>query len=68
MTVNLKDGHGGAVCDLSQEGAVAQRQQITWTAHTAARNVATVLLTVGEDDYRLFDGPLAAAPAVVAAD
>ena len=68
VTVNLEDGHGGAVCDLSQEGAVAQRQQIVWTAHTAARNDAPVLVTVGEDDYRLFDGPLVADPSLLAAD
>jgi hypothetical protein len=68
VTVNLEDGQGGAACDLSEEGAVAQRQQIVWTAHTAARNDAPVLVTFGEDDYRLFDGPLVADPAVLAAD
>jgi hypothetical protein len=68
VTVNLEDGQGGAACDLSQEGAVAQRQQIVWTAHTAARNDAPVLVTLGEDDFPLFDGPLAADPAVLAVD
>lgn len=47
-TVHFNDS-SGATCDLSQEGWVAQQQQIAWTVRTATGSKAPVEVTVGDN-------------------